>query len=72
MNRAQHEKITALVSQPVSWQCRLDSYTSLLIGGPAEAVVKVNKRAELQPLLAFLAEDNIAWRVVGQGCTSSA
>ncbi|MCP4343642.1 MAG: UDP-N-acetylmuramate dehydrogenase [Desulfobulbaceae bacterium] len=67
MNRAQHEKITALVSQPVSWQCRLDSYTSLSIGGPAEAVVKVDKRSELQSLLAFLAEDNIAWRVVGRG-----
>ena len=67
MNRAQQEKIAALVSQPVSWHCPLDSYTSLSIGGPAEAVVTVDKRCELQPLLAFLAEANIAWRVVGRG-----
>lgn len=67
MNRAQHEKLTALVSQPVNWQCRLDRYTSLSIGGPAEAVVKVDRRQELQPLLAFLAEENIPWRVIGRG-----
>ena len=67
MNRAQHEKLATLVSQPVSWQCRLDRYTSLAIGGPAEAVIKVEQRQELQPLLAFLADENIPWRVVGRG-----
>ena len=44
MNRAQQEKLAALVSQPVNWQCRLDRYTSIAIGGPAEAVVKVDRR----------------------------
>lgn len=67
MNQKQHEQLTALVSQPVDWQCRLDSYTSLAIGGPAEAVVKVDKQKELQPLLAFLVKENIPWRVVGRG-----
>ena len=67
MNRTQHEQLTALVSQPVDWQCRLDSYTSLSIGGPADAVVKVDKQQELQALLAFLAEENIPWRLVGRG-----
>lgn len=67
MNRAQNEKLATLVSHPVSWKCRLDSYTSLSIGGPAEAVIRVNKRQELQLLLAFLADENISWRVVGRG-----
>jgi UDP-N-acetylmuramate dehydrogenase len=67
MNRTQQEKLSALVSQPVHWQCRLDRYTSLAIGGPAEAVVKVNRRQELQPLLVFLAEENLPWRVIGRG-----
>ncbi len=67
MNRAQQDKLSTLVSQPVNWQCRLDRYTSIAIGGPAKAVVKVNRRQELQPLLAFLAEENIPWRIIGRG-----
>jgi UDP-N-acetylmuramate dehydrogenase len=67
MNRTQREKLTALVSEPVDWQCRLDRYTSLSIGGPAEALVKVDKRQELQPLVGFLVDENIPWRVIGRG-----
>lgn len=67
MNRAQQDKLSALVSQPVNRHCRLDRYTSLAIGGPAEAVVKVNRRQELQSLLVFFAEENIPWRVIGRG-----
>lgn len=67
MNRLQQQILTGLVLQPVNWQCPLDRYTSLSIGGPAEAVVKIDRRKELQPLLAFLAKDNIPWRVIGRG-----
>jgi UDP-N-acetylmuramate dehydrogenase len=67
MNRAQQEKLTGLVAQPVHWQCRLDRYTSLAIGGPAEAIVRVDRRQQLQPLLAFLAEESIPWRLIGRG-----
>ncbi len=67
MNQAQQEQLAKLVSHPVAWQCRLDRYTSLAIGGPAEALVKVDRRQELQPLLAFLDEEKIDWRVIGRG-----
>lgn len=67
MNRAQKEKLAKLVEQPVLLQCRLDCYTSLAIGGPAEAVVQVDRRQELSPLLAFLVEEKIPWRVIGRG-----
>ncbi|MGB3211872.1 MAG: UDP-N-acetylmuramate dehydrogenase [Desulforhopalus sp.] len=67
MNRAQQEKLSTLISKPIQWQCRLDRYTSLAIGGPAEAVVKVEERQELQSLLAFLAEENVPWRTIGRG-----
>ena len=67
MNRAQQNRLSELVSQPVKWQCRLDRYTSLAIGGPAEAVLTVNKRQEIQPLLVFLTEENIPWRIIGRG-----
>ncbi len=67
MNRAQKEKLAKLILQPVQWQCRLDRYTSLAIGGPAEAVVLVDRRQELQGLLAFLVEEQIPWRIIGRG-----
>jgi len=67
MNSTQREKLIQLVSQPIQWQCRLDRYTSLAIGGPADAFVRVDRRKELQPLLQFLAESGIPWRVIGRG-----
>ncbi|MDK9708743.1 MAG: UDP-N-acetylmuramate dehydrogenase [Desulforhopalus sp.] len=67
MNPAQRQALSALLSQPVQWQCHLSGYTSFAIGGPAEALIKVNLRSELQPLLAFLAEEDISWRVLGKG-----
>jgi len=67
MNQAQQEKLTDLVAQSIHWQCRLDRYTSLAIGGPAAAIVRVDRRQQLQPLLAFLAGENIPWRLIGRG-----
>jgi UDP-N-acetylmuramate dehydrogenase len=67
MNSEQKLKLTNLSSQAIKWQCRLDRYTSFAIGGPAEALVKVEKRPELQSLLAFLVEEQIPWRVLGRG-----
>jgi UDP-N-acetylmuramate dehydrogenase len=67
VNGEQQKRLAALVSQEVKWQCRLDRYTSFAIGGPAEALVRVDLRQELQPLLGYLAGEKIAWRVIGRG-----
>jgi UDP-N-acetylmuramate dehydrogenase len=67
MNPEQKIKLATLSSQAIKWQCRLDRYTSLAIGGPAEALIKVETRVELQLLLAFLIKEQIPWRVVGRG-----
>ena len=67
MTPAQQQKLTELIAQPIGWNCRLDRYTSLAIGGPADAVVKIDRQQELQPLLVFLATENIAWRLIGRG-----
>ena len=67
MNRAQREKLMAMVSQPVQWQCDLARFTSFAIGGPAEAVVSIHYLHELQPLLDFFGKDKIPWRVIGKG-----
>ncbi len=67
MNGGQQKRLASLLSQPVKWQCRLDCYTSFAIGGPAEAVVVVDLRQELAPLINYLAEERIGWRVIGRG-----
>lgn len=67
MNQEQQQKLTQLVAQPVKWHCDLSCYTSFAIGGPAEAVVNVHQQRELQPLLGFLASENIPWRIIGKG-----
>lgn len=67
MNGGQRTKLAALVSQPVQWDCPLDRYTSFAIGGPAEAIAIVDRLLELQPLLAFLQQEGILWRVIGRG-----
>ncbi len=67
MNSEQQKRLTELVFQPVQWQCKLSRYTSFAIGGPAEALVKVEQIRELQPLLRFLACENILWRTIGRG-----
>lgn len=67
MNALQRQRLAALVSQPVKWDCALDRYTSFAIGGPAEAVATVETRHELQSLLGYLEQERIAWRVIGRG-----
>ena len=67
MNPGQKKRLVELVSQPVQWQCILSSYTSFAIGGPAEAMVQVDHLRELQPLLGFLAEEVLPWRIIGKG-----
>lgn len=67
MNSEQQKRLTELVFQPVQWHCNLSRYTSFAIGGPAEALVKVEQIGELQALLRFLARENIPWRTIGRG-----
>lgn len=67
MTPAWKEKLASLVGHPVEWGGSLKRYTSLSIGGPADAVVRVDRWSELQPLLAFLAAEKLPWRVLGRG-----
>ena len=67
MNTSQKKALTTLVSHPVEWSCLLNRYTSFAIGGPANAVVTVDRRDELPHLLDFLGRENMHWRVIGRG-----
>lgn len=61
------KELSTLVSSSVQWGCRLDRYTSLGVGGPAAALVRVDRRSELQPLLSFLQRHELPWRAIGRG-----
>ncbi|BCL60013.1 hypothetical protein DGMP_07060 [Desulfomarina profundi] len=67
MNSFQKKTLVALVSHPVKWECMMSIYTSFSIGGPAEAIVTVDRADELVPLLKFLKKEEIIWRVIGRG-----
>ena len=63
----QKKSLADLVLHPVKWNCPLSQYTSFSIGGPAEAIVRVDKRNELPLLLKFFIKEKIQWLVIGRG-----
>jgi len=67
MKISQKEALAALVSHPVKWNCPLNRYTSFSIGGPANAVITVDRRDELPPLLKFLTKEKVEWQIIGRG-----
>ena len=67
MNALQKELLAKLIRQPIKWQQSMAEYTSLLIGGPAEALCTVNDKDELQGLIGFAEEWQIPWRAIGRG-----
>ncbi len=67
MNISQKEALAALVSHPVKWNCLLNQYTSFSIGGPADAVVTVDRMEELPHLLGFFIKEKMQWQIIGRG-----
>ncbi len=67
MNELQKNELRALLKHSVQWNCPLRSYTSFGIGGPADALVRVESVRELEKLFLFLVENQLNWRVIGRG-----
>ena len=67
MEERMRRELSRIVAHPVQWDCSLAGYTSFAIGGPAEALVIVDRREELAALLGFLESGRIPWRVIGKG-----
>jgi len=59
--------IAGTVKRQVKWDCPLCDYTSFRIGGPADAVVCVDNRIELEQLLQQLGRHELRWCVIGRG-----
>ncbi len=67
LQTAVKQKISRIVTTPVRWNCPLSGYTSFRIGGPADALVVVEKEEELYALLSFFAREKVKWRIIGKG-----
>lgn len=51
----------------IIWQSPMSKYSSLRVGGPAEAVIPVHNLAELKRLLSWLRTNDIDWWIIGKG-----
>lgn len=67
MKQHQKELLTAIISREVRFDCSLKAFTSFAVGGPAAALVTVEKEEELQLLLRFIEREKIDWRIIGRG-----
>ena len=51
----------------ILWNRPMSHYSTLKVGGPAEAIVSVKNIEELKQLIGWLRENDINWWVVGRG-----
>ena len=61
------DKLTQIVKKPPLWDEPLSRYTSIGIGGPAEALVFPQSRVELQNVLALAKEFDLPFFILGSG-----
>lgn len=67
MNEILRGRLDDISCGEVVFDCLLARYTSYAIGGPADALIVVDKKEKLAPLLALLESESLSWRVIGKG-----
>jgi UDP-N-acetylmuramate dehydrogenase len=66
-SNSQAKDLEKLMPGKVMWDCPLARYTTLRVGGPAEAVVFAESDADLARLLEWLRAENIPRHIIGGG-----
>ena len=61
------ERIRRCWSGEIVWGCPLAGYSTLKVGGPADALIFPAARNELVRLVGRLSEERVPWRVIGRG-----
>lgn len=61
------ERIRRCWSGEVRWDCPLTNYSTLRVGGPADAVILPHSKEELVRLVGRLSAEQLPWRVIGRG-----
>ena len=61
------ERIRGCWPGEIHWDCPLARYSTLRVGGPADALIEPAGRTELARLVSRLNENGIPWLVIGRG-----
>ncbi len=56
-----------IAAENIVYDFPLRNYTSFRIGGPADALITVNEREQLNRLLCILSNENVSYFVIGKG-----
>ena len=67
MDKRQKEKLVTLAGGGVRFDCPMAQYTTLGVGGKAEALAEVRSPECLQRMIPYLNEEDIPYMVVGRG-----
>lgn len=67
MKSSHCKRLESMLTSGVEFDCSLKKFTSMNIGGPAAAITVLHSAGELRPLLLFMKEEGIPWRVIGKG-----
>ncbi|MFC1827445.1 UDP-N-acetylmuramate dehydrogenase [Thermodesulfobacteriota bacterium] len=51
----------------ILWDKPMSQYSTLKVGGPAEAIISVTNIEDIKRLILWLKENDINWRIVGRG-----
>ena len=51
----------------IIWDSPMSQFSTLKVGGPAEAIVPVSNTEEIKGLIHWLVKNDIDWWVVGRG-----
>lgn len=51
----------------ILWDSPMSQFSTLKVGGPADAVIAVANRTDLKKLVGWLQENDVSWWVVGRG-----
>lgn len=61
------EKIKECWRGEILWDCLLKDYTTLKVGGPADALIKPGSLQQLQNLVQSLQKNAVPWKIFGRG-----
>jgi len=67
MDTDQKAKLLKIVGEDVRFGCPMAPYTSLRVGGEAEALYEARNLQDLQKVIGYLTEEHIPYLVVGRG-----
>ena len=67
MDTRQKEELLRLGEKNIRFQCPMAEYTTLKVGGPAEALYEAKSTQNLRRVLVYLHSENIPYVVLGRG-----